>query len=68
MEKLENKYFVHSIISQEGLSSHIDKLEQRNKTDINSMSDFWSQDIGINIIPASTKDKITFENWSKWQD
>lgn len=50
------------------MSSHIDKLEQRNKTDINSMSDFWSQDIGINIIPASTKDKITFENWSKWQD
>ena len=68
MENLENKSFVHSIISQEGLSSHIDKLEQRNKTDINSMSDFWSQDIGINIIPASTKDKITFENWSKWQD
>ena len=58
MEKLENKHFVHSIISQDDLASNSEKLGQTNTSDTNSICDFWYDDIGVNVIPANTKEKI----------
>ena len=68
MEIFENKHFVHSLTSQDDLASNSEKSEQTNTNDINSMVDFWYYDIGVNVIPAKTKEKKTFENWSNWQD
>ena len=39
-----------------------------NLNDIDSMADFWYYERGLNVIPANTKEKKTFENWSNWQD
>ena len=33
-------------------------------TILNDWSDYWFFEIGVNVIPANTKDKNTFENWS----
>jgi hypothetical protein len=30
--------------------------------------DFWAHDIGVNLIPANTRSKRTYEEWSQWQD
>jgi hypothetical protein len=30
--------------------------------------DFWRQDIGVNVIPADTRKKETYESWKEWQD
>ena len=35
---------------------------------INEGADFWYYEIGVNVIPANTKEKKTFENWLPWQD
>ena len=35
---------------------------------INQWADFWYYEIGINVIPANTKEKITYEAWLPWQD
>lgn len=37
-------------------------------TILNDWSDFWYKDIGVNVIPANTKDKNTFESWTNWKD
>lgn len=37
-------------------------------TILNESADFWYNDIGVNVIPADTKQKTTFENWSQWKD
>jgi len=34
---------------------------------MNESADFWFDDIGVNVIPANTKDKNTFESWTEWQ-
>ena len=34
--------------------------------DINA--DFWRYDIGVNVTPADTRHKITYIEWSQWQD
>ena len=34
---------------------------------MNASADFWFYDIGVNVIPANTKDKNTFESWTEWQ-
>ena len=39
-----------------------------NINSINDGADFWYYQIGVNIIPADTKEKKTYENWSQWQD
>ena len=36
--------------------------------EINKWVDFWHYQIGVNLIPADTKEKKTNENWSQWQD
>ena len=30
---------------------------------MNKSADFWYYEIGINVIPANTKEKNTFEHW-----
>jgi hypothetical protein len=37
-------------------------------TILNESADFWYYEIGVNVIPADTKNKTTFENWSQWKD
>ena len=39
-----------------------------NINSINDSADFWHNQIGVNIIPADTKEKKTDENWTQWQD
>ena len=39
-----------------------------NINSINYFADFWYYQIGVNVIPADTKEKKTYENWSQWQD
>ena len=39
-----------------------------NINSINDWADFWHYQIGVNVIPADTKEKKTYENWSQWQD
>ena len=35
---------------------------------INDWADFWRNDIGVNVIPANTRKKETYESWKEWQD
>jgi P4 family phage/plasmid primase-like protien len=35
---------------------------------LNAGADYWHNKIGANVIPANTKEKNTFENWTQWQD
>jgi hypothetical protein len=35
---------------------------------INDWADFWRYQIGVNIIPANTRKKETYESWKEWQD
>ena len=35
--------------------------------DLNNSEDFWYYQIGVNVIPADTKNKQTYENWLQWQ-
>ena len=37
-------------------------------TTLNESADFWYYEIGVNVIPADTKNKTTCENWSQWKD
>src|SRR5215212_285555 len=36
--------------------------------DYNGWANFWRYDIGVNVIPADTRNKATYEKWSEWQD
>jgi Bifunctional DNA primase/polymerase, N-terminal len=35
---------------------------------INDWADFWRFDIGVNVIPADTRRKVTYESWGEWQN
>ena len=35
---------------------------------INEAADFWRYQIGVNVIPADTRSKTTYEKWREWQD
>ena len=35
---------------------------------INDWADFWRYDIGVNVIPADTRRKVTYESWAEWQE
>ncbi|MGD9673728.1 MAG: hypothetical protein AB7U98_09645 [Candidatus Nitrosocosmicus sp.] len=36
--------------------------------DNNGWADFWRYEKGLNIFPADTRNKKTYEEWSKWQN
>jgi hypothetical protein len=35
---------------------------------LDQWADHWRYNIGVNVIPADIREKITYEKWSKWQD
>jgi hypothetical protein len=35
---------------------------------VNDWADFWRYTIGINVIPANTKKKVTYTKWLSWQN
>lgn len=37
-------------------------------TPFNQWADFWRNEVGVNVIPADTKNKRTYEKWSIWQN
>ena len=43
-------------------------INNSNINSINDWADFWHYKIGVNVIPADTKNKQTYENWSQWQE
>ena len=45
-----------------------DPTTEPPKTTINDWADFWRYDIGVNVIPADTRRKVTYESWAEWQD
>jgi hypothetical protein len=36
--------------------------------DYNKWADYWRNQVGVNIIPADTKNKTTWTQWREWQD
>jgi hypothetical protein len=47
----------------------LDKVKQEGQqADTNIWADYWYYKMGVNIIPADTKNKTTYESWSKWQN
>ena len=36
-------------------------------TDHNAWADYWRDVVGVNVIPAKTKEKKVFVKWSEWQ-
>jgi hypothetical protein len=42
--------------------------ENTAQSTINESADFWRYDIGVNVIPADTKNKTTNIKWSEYQD
>jgi hypothetical protein len=45
-----------------------DNLSEDQIHFINQSADFWRYDIGVNVIPADTRNKITDIKWSQYQD
>ena len=43
-------------------------INNSNINSINDWADFWFYQIGVNVIPADTKNKQTYEHWSQCQD
>jgi len=39
-----------------------------NDYDYDGWADFWRHKIGVNVIPADTQKKVTYESWSEWQN
>ena len=42
--------------------------ELKNKSDYNLGADFWRYEIGVNVIPADTRNKRPSVEWSTFQD
>jgi hypothetical protein len=61
---VQDKSF-HAIDEKEGYSFN---SESPPLDDFNGSADFWRYHIGVNVIPADTKNKVTYQRWSEWQD
>ena len=44
------------------------KTPTKTPNTINEWADFWRYSIGVNVIPANTKEKRTWVEWTQWQD
>jgi DNA replicative helicase MCM subunit Mcm2 (Cdc46/Mcm family) len=42
-------------------------LERADEVNINQWADYYYYQLGVNVIPADTKNKRTYEKWSQWQ-
>jgi Bifunctional DNA primase/polymerase, N-terminal len=49
-----------------GLLDYMTLTAEQNR--INESADFWRYQIGVNVIPADTKNKVPSIRWSQWQD
>src|SRR5918996_459433 len=43
-------------------------LTSPSSTDLSTYADYWRKEIGVNVIPANTRKKETYESWKEWQD
>ncbi|HEY6535992.1 MAG TPA: bifunctional DNA primase/polymerase, partial [Candidatus Nitrosocosmicus sp.] len=43
-------------------------LKRDPQASINVWADYWYNKIGVNVIPADTKNKMPTEKWTEWQD
>jgi hypothetical protein len=43
-------------------------LTSSPSTDLSTYADYWRKEIGVNVIPANTRKKETYESWKEWQD
>jgi len=41
---------------------------RRPTSTINQFADFWRHDVGVNVIPANTREKRPIIEWKEWQD
>ena len=39
-----------------------------SSTELSTYADYWRKEIGVNVIPANTSKKETYESWKEWQD
>jgi hypothetical protein len=46
---------------------HSSNSESPPLDDFNGWADFWRYRIGVNVIPADTRNKVTYQRWSEWQ-
>ncbi len=47
----------------------LDKLKQQGPAaPINDWADYWYYIVGVNVIPADTKNKVTNIKWAEWQN
>jgi hypothetical protein len=42
-------------------------LTSSTSTELSTYADYWRKEIGVNVIPANTKKKETYESWKEWQ-
>ncbi len=42
--------------------------QQGSRASMNAWADYWYYMIGVNVIPADTQNKRTYESWSEWQN
>ncbi|MBA3749317.1 MAG: bifunctional DNA primase/polymerase [Nitrosopumilus sp.] len=74
MTSLSDNIISHDNLKTNELLPHnkddlLNNLKQMGPTaDINDWADFWFYIIGVNIFPADTKNKVTYEKWSEWQN
>jgi hypothetical protein len=61
---LQDKSF-DKIAKEEGYSCD---SEGPPLNDFNGWADFWRYHIGVNVIPADTQNKVTYQSWSEWQN
>ena len=53
----------------DGHSNILNNLKQQGiNANINDWADFWYYIVGVNVIPADTINKETYETWSEWQN
>ena len=52
-----------TIHGKEGFSYNI---ESPPLDDFNVWADYWRYRIGINVIPADTRNKVTYQSWLEW--
>jgi hypothetical protein len=43
-------------------------MKPNKESSLNDWADFWRYECGLNVIPADTKNKRTYEKWLIWQD
>ena len=76
-EDKDNKISIDNRIFQRCIDCSLNKQRQKRRGEdmtiaelkaMDESADYWRYDIGINVIPADTKNKKPLAAWSEWQD